>query len=100
MRSRSRWYRFVWPELIVLPIALIIAGGVCAFWLIGDLSLAGYPHQRFDSAMAHGTINAEVVLVLPIWLFLRAADIGVRILSRLFRTDPRRSGSGGLRSAS
>ena len=100
MRSRSRWYRFVWPELIVLPIALIIASGAVAFWFLGDLSLADYPHQRFDSAMAQGTISAEMVLVLPVWLFLRAADIAVRVLSRLFRTDPRRSASGGLRSAS
>ena len=96
MRTQSKWYRFLWPEMIVLPIVLIIAGGAYAFWFVGALSLAGYAHQRFDSAMYLGTINAEVVLILPIWLFLRAADLCVRLLRRPFR--PGRSA--GLRAAS
>jgi hypothetical protein len=100
MRTQSKWYRFIWPEMIVLPIALIIAGGACVFWFLGDMSLAGYPHQRFDSAMYLGTINAEMVLVLPIWLFLRAADIGVRVLRWSFRSGIRASGPAGLRAAS
>lgn len=100
MRTPSNWYRFVWPEIIALPIALIIASGAYAFWTIAVLSLAGDAHQRFDSAMMDGTIKAVLVLVVPIWLLLRGADIGVRVLSRLLRTDPRRTDPAGLHPAS
>ena len=100
MRTQSKLYRFIWPEMVALPIALIIAGGAYAFWIVGVLSLAGYQHQRFDSAIYEATVNAELVLVLPLWLFLRAMDLSVRYLSRLLRSDYRRSGSAGLRSAS
>ena len=85
MRNQSKWYRFGWPEMVVLPIAVIIAGGMCAFWIIGVLSLVGLSHQRFDSAMFYGAIEVELILMLPIWLFLRTADIGVKVLNRLFR---------------
>jgi hypothetical protein len=93
-------YRFAWPEMVVLPLALIIAGAAYAFWILGVLSLAGYPLQRFDSAMYNGTIYVELVLILPIWLFLRMADIGVRLLSRLFRRGLRAAGPAGMLPAS
>lgn len=96
MRTPSKWYRLVWPEVIALPIALIFAGGAYAFWNIAVLSLAGNVHQRFDSMMIDGTIKAVLLLVVPIWLLLRGADIGVRILSRSYRTDPRRFAPAGL----
>jgi len=100
MRNQSKWYRFGWPEMVVLPIAVIIAGGMCAFWIIGVLSLVGLSHQRFDSAMFNGVIEAELILMLPIWLFLRTADIGVKILNWLFKPALRSAVSAGLRPTS
>ena len=100
MRTLSKWYRFGWPEMVVLPIMAIIAVGVLALWGIGVLSLMGYSHQRFDSAMVHVAINTEVILMLPVWLFLRTADIGVRVLSRLFRPDLGAAVTAGLRPSS
>ena len=100
MRSQPKWYRFLWPELLVLPIALILAGGAYGIWIVGANSLAGFPHQRFDDAMVQGTLQAELVLVLPIWLFLRGADIGARMLRRLFRPGLPASSPGGLRTTS
>jgi len=96
MRTLSKWYRFGWPEMVVLPIAAIIAGAVCTCWIIGVVSLVGYSHQRFDSAMFHAAINAEAILILPTWLFLRTADIGVRVLSRVFRPGLHAAVSTGL----
>jgi hypothetical protein len=96
MRTQSKWYRVGWPEKVVLPIAAIIAGGAFTVWIIGVLSLVGYSHQRFDSAMFVTAIKAELILILPIWLFLRAADIGVRVLSRLSRPSLRAVASAGL----
>ena len=85
MRSPSKWYRLGWPEKVVLPIVVTIAVGVFTLWIMGVLSLAGYSHQRFDSTMVGVAIKCELLLALPVWLFLRGADAGVRVLSRVFR---------------
>ena len=100
MRTQPNWYRFRWPEMVVLPIAVIIAGGMCAFWIVGALSLVGLSHQRFDSAMFNGAIEVELILMLPIWLFLRTADIGVKVLNRLFRPALRTAVSARLQLSS
>ena len=85
MRRPSKWKRLGWPEMVVLPLVVTIAVGVLALWIVGVLLLAGYSHQRFDGAMVHVAINCELLLALPVWLLLRGAAIGVRVLSRLFR---------------
>ena len=89
MRSPSKSYRLGWPEMVVLPIVVTIAVGVFTLWIMGVLSLAGYSHQRFDIAMVGVAIKCELLLALPVWLLLRGAAVGVRVLSRLFRPGRR-----------
>jgi hypothetical protein len=86
----------VWADKVVLLMALFIAAGALLCWVIGIVSLDGRPHLRFDSAMIDWTTQTELMLVPPLWLFLRGMDFGARALGRWLRSSLRGFGSGGL----
>jgi len=88
--------RLVWADKVVLVMALLIAGAALLCWILGIIGLEGRSHLRFDSAMCDWTIEAELMLVPPVWLFLRLTDFGARALVRWLRSSLRRLGSGGL----
>ena len=88
--------RLVWADKVVLLMALFIAGGALICWIFGIVGLEGLPHPRFDSAMFDWTVKAELILVPPLWLFLRLMDFGAKALGRWLRSSPGRFGSGGL----
>jgi hypothetical protein len=90
----------VWADKVVLFLALFIAGGAYLCWAIGILGLEGLPHSRFDNAMVDWTVSAELMLIPPLWLFLRLLDFGARRLGRWLSSDLGRVGSGGLRLSS
>ena len=92
----ARRRRFIWADKIALLMVLFIAGSAVLFWAVGVVGLEGRPHPRLDSAMIDWTINAELMLVPPIWLFLRVVDFSARALGRLLRSSLGRI-SGGLR---
>ena len=92
----ARRRRFIWADKIALLMVLFIAGSAVLFWAVGVAGLEGRPHPRLDSAMIDWTINAELMLVPPIWLSLRVLDFGARALARWLRSSLRRI-SGGLR---
>ncbi len=66
-------------------IALIVAAAALYFWLLGIVCLWGKPQIRFDHAMLIWTFEAELALVLPIWLFLRGVDTMIGATSRWLR---------------
>ena len=92
MTSKRRL--LVWADKVVLLVALFIACGAFLCWIIGIIGLEGLPHPRFDSAMVDWTINAELMLVLPLWLLLRLLDFGAKALGRWLRSGLGRVGSG------
>ena len=47
--------------------------------------------------MVDWTVSAELMLIPPLWLFLRLLDFGARRLGRWLSSDLGRVGSGGLR---
>jgi hypothetical protein len=94
--SMVRRIRLVWADKIVLMTALFIAGAAFICWILGIVGLEGLPHPRFDSSMIDWTIKAELMLVVPLWLFLRLMDFGAKALGRWVRSGPGRVGSGGL----
>jgi len=74
-------YRLVLADKAALLIALFIASVALCFWLLGIVGLWGRPQLRFDYAMIVWTIEAQVALALPVWLFLRFIGIVLRIIS-------------------
>ena len=71
--------RLPWAEGVALMIALIIAAAAAYVWILGIIGLSGIPHVKFDDAMIAWLTEAELVLVLPIWLLLRAIDVILRM---------------------
>lgn len=88
--------RLVWADKVVLLMALFIAGAAILCWIIEVVGLEGRPHLRFDSAMIDWTVKTELMLLPPLWLFLRVTDFGARAVGRWLRSGPHRVGSGGL----
>jgi len=85
-------FRLIWADKLALLLAFFIAGTAFLFWISGTVGLAGYSNLRFDGAMLDWTLKAESLLVPPIWLFLRAIDLGARVLVRRLRSGLGRSG--------
>jgi hypothetical protein len=75
-------YRLAMADKAAMLIALIIAAAALFFWLLGIVGLWGSPQSRFDHAMIVWTAEAELALVLPIWLFLRVMEIVVGVTNR------------------
>jgi hypothetical protein len=80
------------PHLILadkaaLLIAFIVAAAMAYFWTLGMVGLWGSPLLRFDHVMIGWTLEAELVFVLPIWLFLRIMDIAVAATNRHWQAD-------------
>jgi hypothetical protein len=88
--------RLVWADKVVLLMALFIAAGAFLCWIIGIVGLEGRSHLRFDGAMFDWAIKAELILVPPLWLFLRLMDFGAKALGRRLRSSLGHIGSGGL----
>ena len=89
-------FRLVWADKLALLLAFFILGAGFLFWMSAIVGLEGYPHLRFDQAMIDWTLNAELLLVPPIWLLLRAIDIGARALGQLLQSSLGRVRSGEL----
>ena len=89
-------FRLLWADKVVLLVAFLIAGAAFLFWISGVVGLAGYPHPRFDKAMTQWTVEAEFMLIAPLWLLLRLIDFAARALVLTLRSSLGRARSGEL----
>ena len=87
-------FRLIWADKVVLLLALFIAGAAFLFWISGMVGLAGHPHLRFDKAMTEWTVEAEFMLIAPLWLLLRVVDFAARALVLALRLSLGRARSG------
>ena len=78
--------KLIWSDRIALSMALLIAGAAFFCWVVGIVGLNGLPHLRFDGAMLDIMVKTEVLLIPPIWLFMRCMGRGARVLGRWLRT--------------
>ena len=95
---KPKRHLLVWADKLVLLVALLIAGTALLCWVLGIIGLEGRSNPRFDGAIIDWTVSAELMLIVPLWLFLRILDFGAKALGRWLRLSPRRDdkvGAGG-----
>lgn len=80
-------YRLVLADKAALLVALIIAAAMSFFWILGMVGLWGSPLLRFDHVIIIWTLEAELALAPPIWLFFRVMDIVVGVKTRWWQAS-------------
>ncbi len=75
-------FRLVWADKLTLLMALVVAVVSVLVWLLGIVALDGLSQSRLDRAIMDWTIQAELALVLPLWMVLRVIDFSMRTLGR------------------
>jgi hypothetical protein len=63
--------KFVWPERIVVLTAVVVAIIMFLFWVFLAAGAQSLLAGRLDRIVFHWSIEAEAMLVLPLWLLLR-----------------------------
>lgn len=61
-----------WPEKVVVVFAIVVMLAMFVFWaLLADGARTTHDARLNDAAL-HWFIQAEIILILPLWLVLRA----------------------------
>ena len=77
--------RVFWPERAALFAAAMVAGGILSLWLILALGVGTLRDSGLNRAALGLLGEAEVGLVLPLWLGLRAVHTGIALFRRFRR---------------
>ena len=79
----------LWPERVAFVAAVAVAAGILFFWLVLTIGVGSLGDTNLDRAALGWLFDAEISLVLPLWLGLRAVSVGIALVRR-YRRSPNR----------
>ena len=67
--------RHWWPEKIAAGTAIVIAAIMFSIWILLAICAGSMRDSRLNAAAVRWFLDSELVIVPPLWLILRAAQI-------------------------